>query len=216
LARAPDNQLLLGLLHMLRIKQINAWYWGDANWRTTRKTSSIASLITAHPTRTVLWPNPGTPVCDQPPDRWQSASRLPWFRSGSFISVSWRGMGDLEVKLQLFFRFHVVGWAKREIAYFPCHLVRFVRLNQPMQRVHLKVNPTSHIRLALRWRMCESVPPLSRTSFTSRLLYMNSKPVTSPNANVPVTVRGCLPVTSANRTMTLTCGSDKQNTCISR
>jgi len=45
---------LPGLSHLLRIRQVNVWHWGDANRITTRKTPLIASLIIANPTRTVL------------------------------------------------------------------------------------------------------------------------------------------------------------------
>jgi len=45
---------LVGLSHLLQIKRMNVWHWGDSTRSTTRKTSLIASLLVANPTRAVL------------------------------------------------------------------------------------------------------------------------------------------------------------------
>jgi hypothetical protein len=114
-----------------------------------------------------------------------SALRLLWFRSDRFTAVSWRGMEDLEVKLQLFFRFHVVVGCYDSVPSGTFHPPQLRR-----QRLHLNVKPISHFNLAPRWRMCGAVTPLPRMSFTSRLVDTNSKPVMSPNESVPVTAKG--------------------------
>jgi len=102
---------LLGLSHLLRIKRINVWHWGNASRSTTRKTSLIASLLIANPTRTVLWPNQGTPVGDQPPDRWHCVS----FTAALIyccILKGYGGLGGEAAVILSFSRFCRVLWLR--------------------------------------------------------------------------------------------------------
>jgi hypothetical protein len=109
------------------------------------------------------------------------------FDSGqTFTAVSLRGMEDLEVTLQLFFRFHVVG------CYDSVPSGTFHSPQLRRQQPHLNVKPVSHFHLVPRRRMCGAVIPLPPISFTSRLVDTNSKPVMSPNESVPVTAKGCV------------------------
>jgi len=74
----------------------NVWHWGDANRSTTRKTSLVASLLIANPTRTVLWPHHGTPVGDQPPERWHCvSSKAALIQVRQIYSCNLKGYGGL-------------------------------------------------------------------------------------------------------------------------